>query len=101
MCVHLISRSFSAPRRPWLPLPGTAPAVETHPDHTPGTIPERGPFLVDKVRKAYGESPGGNAVVLEDQTLKIAESRSQYELAATLLQKNLRMLRVAIGKNGG
>ena len=78
-----------------------ARAVETHPAHNPGTIPERGPFRADTVRKAYEESPSGNAVVLEDQTPKIAESRGQYELATTLLQKNLRLLRAAIGKNGG
>ena len=78
-----------------------ARAVETHPTYNPGTIPERGPFRSDTVRKAYEESLRGNAVVLEDQALKISESKGQYELVASLLQKNLRLLRVAIGKNGG
>lgn len=37
----------------------------------------------------------GNQVVLEEQTLKLADTRSQYEQAASLYRKGLDLLRLA------
>lgn len=48
--------------------------------------------------KSYETSPNGNAVVLEEQMLKVAEVQSSYQLAANLYQKNMSMLRTAIGR---
>jgi flagellar basal-body rod protein FlgB len=48
--------------------------------------------------KTYETSPNGNAVVLEEQMLKVSEVQQNYMLATNLYQKNLGMLRSAIGR---
>lgn len=45
--------------------------------------------------------PSGNAVTLEDEMLKVAENQSDYQLAASLYQKSLSLLRTAAGVRGG
>lgn len=44
--------------------------------------------------------PSGNAVNLEDEMLKVAENQSEYQLAASLYQKSLALLRSAAGVRG-
>jgi flagellar basal-body rod protein FlgB len=48
--------------------------------------------------KAYETSPNGNSVVLEEQMLKVADLQSNYQLTTNLYQKNISMLRTAIGQ---
>lgn len=48
--------------------------------------------------KTYETAPNGNAVVLEEQMLKVSEVNQNYMLATNLYQKNLGMLRSAIGR---
>ncbi|MBV9078509.1 MAG: flagellar basal body rod protein FlgB [Methylobacteriaceae bacterium] len=43
--------------------------------------------------------PSGNGVNLEDEMLKVAGNQSDFQLAASLYQKSLSMLRVAVGKS--
>lgn len=43
--------------------------------------------------------PSGNAVSLEDEMMKVAQNQADYQLAASLYQKSLQMLRHAVGKN--
>lgn len=46
--------------------------------------------------------PSGNAVSLEDEMMKSAANQSDFQLAATLYQKSLALLKTAAGvKNGG
>lgn len=42
--------------------------------------------------------PSGNAVNLEDEMMKVAQNQADYQLAASLYQKSLGLLRVAIGR---
>lgn len=42
--------------------------------------------------------PSGNAVSVEDEMMKVAQNQSDYQLAASLYQKSLGMIRTAIGK---
>ncbi|MDB5511307.1 MAG: flagellar basal body rod protein [Enterovirga sp.] len=44
--------------------------------------------------------PSGNSVNLEDEMLKVAGNQSDYQLAASLYQKSLSMLRAAAGVRG-
>ena len=44
--------------------------------------------------------PSGNGVTLEDEMLKVAGNQSDYQLAASLYQKSLAMLRTAVGVRG-
>lgn len=45
-------------------------------------------------------SPTGNAVSLEEEMMKISKSAADYELMANLYQRNIGMLRLALGKPG-
>jgi flagellar basal-body rod protein FlgB len=49
---------------------------------------------------ATDESPNGNTVSLEEQMVLAAETRGDFELAATLYAKHLSLLRTAIGRDG-
>ena len=46
----------------------------------------------------FESTPGGNGVNLEDEMLKVSQNQSDYQLAASLYQKSLRMLKVAVVK---
>lgn len=72
----------------------------THPRHV-ATSPLLDATNIEVVSLPPEASPDGNAVMLEDQMQKVGETRSAYELAATLFQKNIRMLKTAIGRGGG
>jgi len=47
---------------------------------------------------AFEVTPSGNGVQLEDEMLKVAQNQSDYQLAASLYQKSMQMLRIAAGK---
>jgi flagellar basal-body rod protein FlgB len=71
----------------------------TSPIHLAGT--NNAPvFQAEKAAfgKTYETSPNGNAVVLEEQMMKVADLQANYQLAANLYQKNVAMLRSAIGR---
>jgi flagellar basal-body rod protein FlgB len=42
--------------------------------------------------------PGGNAVSLEDEMMKVAENQMDYQAAATLYAKSLTLVKSALGK---
>lgn len=48
--------------------------------------------------RRFETSPSGNAVSLEDEMLKAAQNQSDFQLAASLYQKSLQMLRIAAGR---
>jgi flagellar basal-body rod protein FlgB len=50
-------------------------------------------------RNAGSETrPGGNAVSLEDEMLKVAENQMDYQAAASLYAKSLTLVKSALGK---
>jgi flagellar basal-body rod protein FlgB len=61
-----------------------------------------GPGATDvKKVDSWEKTPEGNAVVLEEQMLKVAENQMDYQLATTLYARGLGLLRTAIGRRGG
>ncbi len=48
--------------------------------------------------RRFEVTPSGNGVHLEDEMLKVAQNQSDYQLAASLYQKSMQMLRIAAGK---
>jgi flagellar basal-body rod protein FlgB len=73
--------------------------VATSPSHiSPPAIGGGGDFTVRKSDKSYGASPNGNNVVLEQQLLKVAETRMDYNLMTNLYRKHMGMLRTALGR---
>ena len=58
---------------------------------------QRGGFDPTKAQR-FEVTPNGNAVVLEDEMLKVAQNQSDYQLAASLYSKGLGLMKIAIGK---
>jgi len=58
----------------------------------------------DSVESAKGvrfeTRPSGNSVNVEDEMLKVAGNQSDYQLATSLYQKSLSMLKTAVGGRG-
>lgn len=52
-------------------------------------------------RHTYEVAPVGNAVVLEEQLMKVAETQGEYRLATNLYAKHVKMLKQAIGRDNG
>jgi len=49
-------------------------------------------------KDVYETSPDGNSVVLEQQLMKVTETRMDYELMTNLYRKHMGMLRSALGR---
>ena len=58
---------------------------------------ERPEYKAPKQRRTYEEAPDGNAVSLEEQMLKVAENRIDYELTVNLYRKQVGLIKAAIG----
>lgn len=53
----------------------------------------------EKDRKLYEMTPSGNAVVLEDQLMKVSDTQSGYRLATNLYSKHVAMIKAALGRD--
>ena len=72
--------------------------VTTNPAHMPA------PGQIDdpknrEQKHTYDVAPAGNAVILEEQMVKSNETSMDYNLMTTLYQKNVGMIRTALGVN--
>lgn len=72
--------------------------ARTNPNHIKGTIPEQDAYRSRTLLKSFEAAPDGNEVVLEEQMQKVGDTRSDYNTAVQLMQSNLKMLRMALGK---
>lgn len=61
---------------------------------------EQTKYEAEVVKQPTESKPDGNSVSLEDQMQKIGEVKSNYSLAINLLQKNIKMIKTALGQNG-
>ncbi len=50
-------------------------------------------------RQVYEVAPAGNAVILEEQILNATENNMDYSLMTSIYQKNIGMIRTALGTN--
>lgn len=64
--------------------------------HLNGTLPDKGGFKSDAERSPYETSPDGNAVVLEEQMLKVGQNAIDYQTVTNLYRKQVGMLRTAM-----
>lgn len=55
-------------------------------------------FRKDKSSDTYETTMTGNAVVLEEQLMKVSETQGAYNLATNLYRKHVKMLKMAIGQ---
>ena len=75
-------------------LDPVAPA-RTDKKHLVGTVAPASDFEAKKSKKTYETAPVGDAVVVEEQMIKIAETRMDFETMVGLYQKSLGLLRMA------
>ena len=54
-------------------------------------------FEIDR-RGGYQIRPGGNAVNLEDEMLKVATNQMDYQAATALYTRSLGLIKTALGK---
>lgn len=54
-------------------------------------------FTSEEQKELYETSPSGNAVVIEEQMVKVAETQMDYQTLTNLYRKHMQMIRTAIG----
>lgn len=54
-----------------------------------------------KAKETYEIAPSGNAVVLEEQLMKVSETQTDYRMATSLYSKHIGMIKEALGRRGG
>lgn len=81
---------------------GLAPVstARTHAAHMKGTPMgmQRAAFD-NKTSKGWETTPAGNAVVLEEQMIKVSANQFDFQMASTLYARSLGLLKTAIGRS--
>lgn len=72
----------------------------TNPRHLVGTLPRSPEFRVEPQRESFEITPDGNAVVLEEQLMKVSQTVMDYKIMTNLYRKHVGMIRTAIGQRG-
>ncbi|MBY0512215.1 MAG: flagellar basal body rod protein FlgB [Rhodospirillaceae bacterium] len=75
--------------------------TRTNPNHLKGTLPGQDRFATHKIPKTSEMSPDGNNVVLEEQMQMVSDAKGAYSTAITLMSAEDRLMKLALGKNGG
>ena len=87
-----------APPDPARLQPATALAVaRTSPAHLAGASAAGGQFQLDR-KSEFETRPAGNAVLLEDEMLKVAANQMDYQAATALYARGLGLLKTALGR---
>ena len=73
--------------------------VATGPGHIAGRPVRDNAFAKDDM-KPYEAAPTGNAVILEQQLVKVAETQMDFQMISNLYRKHMEMFRVALGRRG-
>jgi flagellar basal-body rod protein FlgB len=71
--------------------------VQTHPGHFGGTAGTMAPGEV--VDRSHMHSADGNAVALEEQLVKVADTDTTHALVTTIYRKYLGMFNIALGRS--
>ena len=74
------------------------PVAKTAKGHLMGTV-GRSDFRIvnEKSRNVYEVNPNENAVVMEEQLMKVNDSNMNYKLVTNIYRKNLSMFKIALG----
>jgi flagellar basal-body rod protein FlgB len=78
--------------------PPSGPAlVRTDAHHLVGSEANRSLFRADR-KGGFEIRPAGNAVVLEDQMMRVASNQMDYQAATALYSRSLGLIRAALGR---
>jgi flagellar basal-body rod protein FlgB len=67
--------------------------------HLVGSNPAPPKFDVADQKDVYEITPAGNAVVLEEQLMKVSETVMDYQVMANLYRKHVGMIKTALGRS--
>lgn len=70
--------------------------AQTNPMHVSGNKPGDGTYREVKERKPYETALAGNAVVLEEQVMKVTQTSLDHKLSNDLYKKHLAMIKTAL-----
>jgi len=70
----------------------------TDPAHLSGTRSRNGDLRAERERRVYETKPDGNAVVIEEQMIKVNRSAIDQSTVAGLYRKQIGLLKSAIGR---
>lgn len=82
----------------------TAPAtpqvglVQTSAVHI-GPTKSQSKWAIEKAKETYETAPDGNAVVLDEQLMKVSETQANHRLALNLYSKHVAMLKAVLGRD--
>lgn len=74
---------------------GLAPRT-TDSQHLRATPAKGGPARPERDESPWEASPSGNAVVLEEQLIKVARTQSDYQMITNLYRKHVELFRIAL-----
>ena len=72
--------------------------LRTNNSHLTGGFRATSDFTAKETRRPYETSPDGNAIILEEQMMKLGKTATDHRLMTELYKKHLSMFRIAIGK---
>ena len=72
----------------------------THPLHLRGASLGDGAADLSDQERTYEVAPSGNAVVLEEQMIKVGETQMNYQMLSNLYRRHMSMMRAALGRGG-
>ena len=78
----------------------SAMTTVTNSKHLQGPAVDTNSYRPIKDQRPYEVAPNGNGVVIEQQMMKVSETKGRHELAANLYQKHLKMLKTSMGRGG-
>ena len=70
----------------------------THPNHLRAALGPEGPAKSGDQKRTYEVAPSGNAVVLEEQMIKVGETQMNYQMLSNLYRRHMNMMRAALGR---
>lgn len=77
-----------------------APSV-TDDGHIDASIPAPKDPEAEESDKTYETAPSGNAVVIEEQMVKVADTQGSYRTMTSLYRKHAQLYMTALGRGGG
>lgn len=77
-----------------------APQV-TNANHINASVPAREDPDAERQDRTYETAPSGNAVVLEEQMVKVADTQMDHQQMTSLYRKNGQLMKIALGKSAG
>jgi flagellar basal-body rod protein FlgB len=69
--------------------------------HIPARQEAAAKFRDTAAKETFEEAPSGNAVVLEEQLMKVSETQTDFRMATSLYHKHIAMIKDALGRRGG